>query len=46
MTAYQQVAMELLEFHTQTFGIVMGGANRKAEQTKLEKGVNLLIGKQ
>lgn len=23
----------------------MGGANRKAEQVKLEKGVNLLIGK-
>lgn len=32
-----------MEHHTQTFGIVMGGANRKAEQIKLEKGVNLLI---
>ncbi|KAF9638658.1 RNA helicase ATP-dependent DEAD-box conserved site [Lasiodiplodia theobromae] len=39
------VARELMEHHTQTFGIVMGGANRKAEQVKLEKGVNLLIGK-
>ncbi|OJD34802.1 atp-dependent rna helicase has1 [Diplodia corticola] len=37
------VARELMEHHTQTFGIVMGGANRKAEQFKLEKGVNLLI---
>ncbi|GME32506.1 atp-dependent rna helicase has1 [Neofusicoccum parvum] len=37
------VARELMEHHTQTFGIVMGGANRKAEQVKLEKGVNLLI---
>ncbi|KAL0259752.1 ATP-dependent RNA helicase [Diplodia seriata] len=37
------VARELMEHHTQTFGIVMGGANRKAEQIKLEKGVNLLI---
>lgn len=37
------VARELMEHHSQTFGIVMGGANRKAEQVKLEKGVNLLI---
>lgn len=29
--------------HSQTFGIVMGGANRKAEVEKLIKGVNLLI---
>ena len=27
-----------------TFGIVMGGANRKTEVEKLSKGVNLLIG--
>lgn len=37
------VAKELLQHHHQTFGIVMGGANRKAEAEKLEKGVNLLI---
>lgn len=37
------VARELMESHTQTFGIVMGGANRGAEATKLQKGVNLLI---
>ena len=29
--------------HSQTFGIIMGGANRKAEEVKLVKGVNLLI---
>ena len=29
--------------HSQTFGIVIGGANRKAEAEKLVKGVNLLV---
>jgi len=37
------VAKELMVHHSQTFGIVMGGANRKAEVDKLVKGVNLLI---
>lgn len=37
------VARELMEFHSQTFGIVIGGANRRAEADKLGKGVNLLI---
>jgi ATP-dependent RNA helicase DDX18/HAS1 len=37
------VAKELLKYHHQTFGIVMGGANRKAEAEKLQKGVNLII---
>ena len=37
------VAKELLQFHHQTFGIVMGGANRQAEVQKITKGVNLLI---
>ncbi|PJF16450.1 ATP-dependent RNA helicase has1 [Paramicrosporidium saccamoebae] len=37
------VAKELLKFHSQTFGIVMGGANRKAEAEKLQKGVCLLV---
>ncbi|KAJ2788040.1 ATP-dependent RNA helicase [Coemansia interrupta] len=37
------VARELLKYHSQTFGIVIGGANRKAEADKLIKGVNLLI---
>lgn len=37
------VAKELLKYHSQTFGIVMGGANRKAEAEKLQKGVCLLV---
>lgn len=37
------VARELMQFHSQTFGIVIGGANRRAEAEKLQKGVNLLI---
>ena len=37
------VAKELMAHHSQTFGIVMGGANRKAEAEKLAKGVNLLV---
>ncbi|PCH33426.1 DEAD-domain-containing protein [Wolfiporia cocos MD-104 SS10] len=37
------VAKELMAHHSQTFGIVMGGANRRAEAEKLQKGVNLLV---
>ncbi|CCE65567.1 hypothetical protein TPHA_0L02160 [Tetrapisispora phaffii CBS 4417] len=37
------VARELMEFHSQTFGIVIGGANRRQEADKLVKGVNMLI---
>lgn len=37
------VAKELMAHHSQTLGIVMGGANRKAEVDKLVKGVNLVI---
>ncbi|KAI0241597.1 ATP-dependent RNA helicase [Massospora cicadina] len=37
------VAKELLKYHSHTFGIVMGGANRRAEVEKLVKGVNLLV---
>ncbi|PTU24324.1 hypothetical protein P175DRAFT_0497442 [Aspergillus ochraceoroseus IBT 24754] len=37
------VARELLSAHSQTYGIVIGGANRRAEAEKLAKGVNLLI---
>jgi ATP-dependent RNA helicase DDX18/HAS1 len=29
--------------HSQTFGVVMGGANQKAEMDKLNKGVNLVV---
>ncbi|XP_063677413.1 uncharacterized protein LOC134813525 [Bolinopsis microptera] len=37
------VARDLLKYHSHTFGIIMGGANRKTEVEKLGKGVNLLI---
>ncbi|KAH8811867.1 putative ATP-dependent RNA helicase [Xylogone sp. PMI_703] len=37
------VARELMVYHSQTYGIVIGGANRRAEAEKLAKGVNLLI---
>ncbi|KAI0067861.1 DEAD-domain-containing protein [Artomyces pyxidatus] len=37
------VAKDLMAHHSQTFGIVMGGANRRAEVDKLVKGVNLLV---
>lgn len=37
------VAKDLMQFHSQTCGIVIGGANRRAEAEKLMKGVNLII---
>lgn len=37
------VVTELMQYHKQTFAIVMGGANRKQEAEKLQKGVNLLV---
>lgn len=37
------VAKELMDSHSQTLAIVIGGANRSAEADKLFKGVNLLI---
>ena len=37
------VAKDLMTHHSQTFGIVMGGANRRAEVDKLVKGVNLVV---
>jgi superfamily II DNA/RNA helicase len=37
------VAKELMAHHSQTFGIVIGGANRRAEAEKLVKGVNLIV---
>lgn len=37
------VAKELMAHHSQTFGIIMGGATRRAEVEKLNKGVNLLV---
>lgn len=37
------VTRDLLKYHKQTHGIIMGGANRRTEAEKLVKGVNLLV---
>lgn len=37
------VARELMANHSQTFGILIGGANRSAEAEKIRKGLNLVI---
>lgn len=37
------VVTELLQYHHHSHGIVMGGANRRVEVEKLERGVNLLV---
>lgn len=37
------VADELMQFHQQTFGMCIGGANRRNEAERLERGVNLLV---
>ncbi|PPR08128.1 hypothetical protein CVT24_012372 [Panaeolus cyanescens] len=37
------VVREVMKYHSQTFGVIMGGANRRAEEEKLSKGVNLLV---
>ena len=37
------VVRELCAFHPLTHGIIMGGANRRAEAERLEKGVNILV---
>jgi len=37
------VAIDLMRHHTQTHGIVIGGANRKSEADKLAAGANLLV---
>ncbi|XP_063606739.1 uncharacterized protein LOC134781418 isoform X2 [Penaeus indicus] len=37
------VLRELMQDHSQTFGLIMGGADRKSEAAKLRKGVNILV---
>ena len=37
------VLKDLMPFHGQTFGLIMGGANRHTEAEKLLKGVNIII---
>ncbi|RDY05567.1 DEAD-box ATP-dependent RNA helicase 27, partial [Mucuna pruriens] len=37
------VAKELLKYHSQTLGLVIGGSARKVEAERLAKGINLLV---
>lgn len=37
------VATDMMRHHSQTFGLVMGGANRGVEAEKLKRGCNLVI---
>ena len=37
------VLRELMQHHSQTHGLIMGGSNRQAEADKLTKGVNILV---
>ncbi|EEB18709.1 DEAD box ATP-dependent RNA helicase, putative [Pediculus humanus corporis] len=37
------VLKELMKYHYHTYGLVIGGANRKAEAEKLSKGINILV---
>eukprot|EP01132_Coremiostelium_polycephalum_P005272 gene5272-6564_t len=37
------VARELMKYHTQTHGLLIGGVTKKPEEERLEKGVNLLV---
>ncbi|EXB91222.1 DEAD-box ATP-dependent RNA helicase 51 [Morus notabilis] len=38
------VAKNLLKYHSQTLGLVIGGAPRRPEAERIVKGVNLLVG--
>ncbi|CAI0380785.1 unnamed protein product [Linum tenue] len=38
-----KVAEDLLKYHSQTLGLVIGGAARKEEAERIVKGVNLLV---
>lgn len=37
------VANDLLKYHSQTLGLVIGGAARRGEAERIVKGVNLLV---
>ena len=37
------VARQLMANHSQTYGIIMGGASRRAEAEKIAKGLNLIM---
>uniref|UniRef100_A0A182TNA7 ATP-dependent RNA helicase n=1 Tax=Anopheles melas TaxID=34690 RepID=A0A182TNA7_9DIPT len=37
------VLKELMTYHCQTYGLLMGGASRHTENEKLEKGINIIV---
>lgn len=37
------VLTEVMKYHHHTYGLIMGGADRKAEAKKLSKGINILV---
>ncbi len=37
------VLREVLKYHHHTYGLIMGGTNRKEEANKLAKGINILV---
>ncbi|KAL2489660.1 DEAD-box ATP-dependent RNA helicase 51 [Forsythia ovata] len=37
------VAKELLKYHSQTLGLIIGGSTRRAEAERIVKGVNLVV---
>ncbi|MCL4128498.1 UNVERIFIED_CONTAM: hypothetical protein GTU68_004376 [Idotea baltica] len=37
------VLRDLMKYHSQTYGLVIGGTNRKSEAEKLVKGVNIVV---
>lgn len=37
------VLRDLVKYHSLTYGLVIGGANRSTEAAKLKKGINILI---
>ncbi|XP_065209758.1 probable ATP-dependent RNA helicase pitchoune [Planococcus citri] len=37
------VLKELMKHHNHTYGLLMGGADRKAEAQKLSKGINIIV---
>lgn len=44
MIQTRAVAKNLLKYHSQTLGLVIGGAPRRPEAERIVKGVNLLVG--
>ncbi|KAK4316033.1 hypothetical protein Pmani_012778 [Petrolisthes manimaculis] len=37
------VLRDLMEEHTQSFGLIMGGSDRKSEEIKLSSGINIIV---